>query len=275
MHDLLHNLIGSSTERLASPLNVALSTAAYWSLHDKDRLFGANWNAYSVKWTGTSVVVPDHTDSTAITHAMQWAQQSARTAATPTLTLLVLPAYGKSGSEDGSVISGKGNGEEREASGPGIGAAVHIPASAQAAREAMTVAISCEYKDDDELKTVVNTINRAELAAIKIALEVAPQELLLGVLNGCCLLMLAASPVPVHIWKVKSHIGIVGNEKADRAAVKVATGEFYEYEQSDQTYNTCTPVASMDDDEFLSSGSQNPNKDEDQLQWRTLLRQKQ
>eukprot|EP00775_Hariotina_reticulata_P002516 gene2516-biopygen4093 len=425
LHDLLHNLIGSSTERLASPLNVAPSTDAYWSLHDRDRLFGANWNAYSVKWTGTSVVVPDHTDSTAITHAMQWAQQSARTAAAPTLTLLVLPAYGKSGSEamraqaaqqwqqrsaamlansrfvassavnvggspfvstpvvfsaagagqhaspsavhsqgqqqhqvqmmpgttigwhssscngkgqrstaclqlccnippptphtsfldtykheignrfnrcttsrarrlmyniisssininmtpcktrwlqgsglltsrrdphphlrfratrrcsarkeidnaprrfrklptdssvpkrtagiamlmhandvtqavqgakgmlrevhgnppglrhdwrqfaytDGSVISGKGNGEEREASGPGIGAAVHIPSNAQAAREAMTVAISCEYKDYDELKTVVNTINRAELAAIQIALEVAPQGAVRG-----------------------------------------------------------------------------------------------
>eukprot|EP00775_Hariotina_reticulata_P002220 gene2220-biopygen3759 len=361
LHDLLHNLIGSSTERLASPLNVAPSTAAYWSLHDRDRLFGANWNAYSVKWTGTSVVVPDHTDSTAITHAMQWAQQSARTAATPTLTLLVLPAYGKSGSEvqgakgmlrevhgnppglrhdwrqfaytDGSVISGKGNGEEREASGPGIGAAVHIPANAQAAREAMTVAISCEYRDDDELKTVVNTINRAELAAIKIALEVAPQELLgalpadagrkepasgregqpsfntitnngtthssssvlniatdslasmyqiwkwitrpqdlrehrhASILHDICRIV-EASPVPIHIWKVKSHIGIVGNEKADRAAVKVATGEFYEYEQSEQTYNTCTPVASMEDDEPLSSDSQNPNKDEEQLQWR-------
>eukprot|EP00775_Hariotina_reticulata_P006095 gene6095-biopygen7890 len=510
LHDLLHNLIGSSTERLASPLNVAPSTAAYWSLHDRDRLFGANWNAYSVKWTGTSVVVPDHTDSTAITHAMQWAQQSARTAATPTLTLLVLPAYGKSGSEggymkwlklhphhckhllclpkssvkwalpanalhekavagkyninviavgnaegfrthlpywtegwrdqlkvrvqaalqprfsqqttnnssyianadaawwksppqcsarkeidnaprrfrklptdssvpkrtagiamlmhannvtqavqgakgmlrevhgnppglrhdwrqfaytDGSVISGKGNGEEREASGPGIGAAVHIPANAQAAREAMTVAISCEYRDDDELKTVLNTINRAELAAIKIALEVAPQELLgalpadagrkepasgregqpsfntitnngtthssssvlniatdslasmyqiwkwitrpqdlrehrhASILHDICRIV-EASPVPIHIWKVKSHIGIVGNEKADRAAVKVATGEFYEYEQSEQTYNTCTPVASMEDDEPLSSDSQNPNKDEEQLQWR-------
>eukprot|EP00775_Hariotina_reticulata_P002296 gene2296-biopygen3834 len=333
LHDLLHNLIGSSTERLASPLNVAPSTAAYWSLHDRDRLFGANWNAYSVKWTGTSVVVPDHTDSTAITHAMQWAQQSARTAATPTLTLLVLPAYGKSGSEDGSVISGKGNGEEREASGPGIGAAVHIPANAQAARDAMTVAISCEYRDDDELKTVVNTINRAELAAIKIALEVAPQELLgalpadagrkepasgregqpsfntitnngtthssssvlniatdslasmyqiwkwitrpqdlrehrhASILHDICRIV-EASPVPIHIWKVKSHIGIVGNEKADRAAVKVATGEFYEYEQSEQTYNTCTPVASMEDDEPLSSDSQNPNKDEEQLQWR-------
>eukprot|EP00775_Hariotina_reticulata_P003686 gene3686-biopygen5376 len=234
---------------------------------------------------------------------------------------------------DGSVISGKGNGEEREASGPGIGAAVHIPANAQAAREAMTVAISCEYRDDDELKTVVNTINRAELAAIKIALEVAPQELLgalpadagrkepasgregqpsfntitnngtthssssvlniatdslasmyqiwkwitrpqdlrehrhASILHDICRIV-EASPVPIHIWKVKSHIGIVGNEKADRAAVKVATGEFYEYEQSEQTYNTCTPVASMEDDEPLSSDSQNPNKDEEQLQWR-------
>jgi hypothetical protein len=40
-----------------------------------------------------------------------------------------------------------------------------------------------------------------------------------------------ASAVPVHIWKVKSHIGIVGNETADKTAV--ANGTLYAYEKSE------------------------------------------
>jgi len=101
LHNMLHTLIGSTTERLASPLNVAGPTSAYWSLHERDRLFGANWNAYSVQWTGASVAVPDHTDSTAAVQAIKWAHQSAIHTSVPTLTLLVLPAYGSSGTEGG------------------------------------------------------------------------------------------------------------------------------------------------------------------------------
>jgi len=101
LHNMLHNLIGSTTERLASPLNVAGPTSAYWSLHERDRLFGANWNAYSVQWTGASVAVPDPTDSTAAVHAIRWAQQSALNTDAPTLTLLVLPAHGTSGTDAG------------------------------------------------------------------------------------------------------------------------------------------------------------------------------
>lgn len=33
------------------------------------------------------------------------------------------------------------------------------------------------------------------------------------------------APGPVHLWKVESHIGVVGNERADKAAVAVAKGE--------------------------------------------------
>jgi hypothetical protein len=43
-------------------------------------------------------------------------------------------------------------------------------------------AIKCEYSEGNTVKAEVNTINRAELAAIKVALEVAPElipELLL------------------------------------------------------------------------------------------------
>jgi hypothetical protein len=47
-------------------------------------------------------------------------------------------------------------------------------------REERTVAIKCEYREGDTVKAEVNTINRAELAAIKVALEVALELLLLG-----------------------------------------------------------------------------------------------
>eukprot|EP00775_Hariotina_reticulata_P006364 gene6364-biopygen8162 len=65
LHVVLHSLIGSTTERFASPLNVSMNTSRYWSLHKRDTLFGANWDAYPVKWTGASVAVPEHTDSSA------------------------------------------------------------------------------------------------------------------------------------------------------------------------------------------------------------------
>jgi hypothetical protein len=42
------------------------------------------------------------------------------------------------------------------------------------------VAIKSEYREGDTVKAEVNTINRAELAAIKVALEVAPELLLPG-----------------------------------------------------------------------------------------------
>jgi hypothetical protein len=54
-----------------------------------------------------------------------------------------------------------------------------IPANTDTSREERTVPIKCEYREGDTIKAVVNTINRAELAAIKVAQEVAPDELLL------------------------------------------------------------------------------------------------
>jgi ribonuclease HI len=440
LHAVLHSLIGSATERFASPLNVSMTTSRYWSLHKKDTLFGANWNAYSIKWTGASVAVPEHTDSRASTQAVEWALQSAAAAKTPTLTLLVLPGYGKSNGEGGymklvqqhhqfckhllwlpkssvnwtlpanalhekactgryninviavgnnagfhtylpywtpgwreeavsrvrAALHANKNGElpdlndimvERQAiwwqsppqagqseravrdtrkfrkcpldievskrttsitglmqesddtgravqsarnalrnmhsptpplqhdwrqfiytdgsvlpGRPGIGAAVHIPANEELEREAETVAISCKFKDSPqaEVKEEVNTINRAELVAIKVALETAPHSMQprchtdrqpaalytppathiatdslasmyqiwkwvtrpqdmkehrhLSIIKAIGEEIKRGKGPPVHIWKVKSHIGIVGNEKADKTAVGVAKG---------------------------------------------------
>lgn len=40
--------------------------------------------------------------------------------------------------------------------------------------------------------------------------------------------LVQAAPTPVHLWKVKSHTNILGNEFADTAAVAVANGEVEE-----------------------------------------------
>jgi hypothetical protein len=97
---------------------------------------------------------------------------------------------GGSAYTNGSVLQGKGGGDD-DISYPGIGAAVHVqtvlyttthvPADTDTGREERTVAIKGEYREGNTIKLEVNTINRAELAAIKVALEreVAPELLVL------------------------------------------------------------------------------------------------
>ena len=42
-------------ERFASPLNFDLAGREYWSAHDRDRIFGAHYDAYSSRFSGNSV----------------------------------------------------------------------------------------------------------------------------------------------------------------------------------------------------------------------------
>ena len=60
-------------------------------------LFGANFDAYRVKWTGTSQVHPEY-EAVAMEKAMRWAILSAEEAAEPVLTASVLPWWGDKGS---------------------------------------------------------------------------------------------------------------------------------------------------------------------------------
>jgi len=55
-------------------------------------VFGANFNAYSSRWTGSSLAAPAF-DVHAATKAVNWAIMSAEAATEPTLTLLVLPTF--------------------------------------------------------------------------------------------------------------------------------------------------------------------------------------
>ncbi len=156
---------------------------------------------------------------------------------------------------DGSVLQDKGD----KTPAPGIGAAVHIPAAVD--NPNLTVYIDCAYRNDPTIQSCVNTINRAELAAIQVALNpthsqhimlqskdrtiniatdslssiyqihrmlTRPQDmtehrhssLLQQIVD-----LIAGAQATVHLWKVKSHSGIIGNDRADKAAVAVAKGE--------------------------------------------------
>jgi hypothetical protein len=34
----------------------------YWSIHERDQVFGANWDTYKYQWTGSSVHNPEYKD---------------------------------------------------------------------------------------------------------------------------------------------------------------------------------------------------------------------
>ena len=85
--------MGASTERFASPLNVANCTETYFSRFPEDMLFGANLDAYSQPFTGLSVAHPEPTPEGGH-HALRWAlgwAEAKKTDNAQTATLLVLP----------------------------------------------------------------------------------------------------------------------------------------------------------------------------------------
>ena len=161
---------------------------------------------------------------------------------------------------DGSVV---------DTGTPGIGAAVHVPDTADSIGN--TIRVDCLLESDPPYSQNVNTIARAELSAIRVALTTAadhtaattadqsthiatdslasmyaiqkmisrPQDLQehrhLHILQEITS-AIASSRGTVHIWKVKSHTGIIGNELADQAAVATAHGEPIPEEETHHTH---------------------------------------
>jgi ribonuclease HI len=155
---------------------------------------------------------------------------------------------------DGSVVT-----EDKQTDGPGIGAAVCILEEEEkdmSLQAKVTIPIHCKLPGNQQN---ANTINRAELAAIAVALQhtcsnvnSSPTDATINIATDSlsCIRqiqrtiqrphdmevhrhfsllayianMIDQSTRPVHLWKVKSHSGILGNELADKAAVAVATG---------------------------------------------------
>eukprot|EP00878_Enallax_costatus_P001532 GHUV01001683.1.p1 GENE.GHUV01001683.1~~GHUV01001683.1.p1 ORF type:complete len:2173 (+),score=325.19 GHUV01001683.1:401-6520(+) len=85
-----------TTDRFASPFNVHQQMHEYWTPHHGDRALGASYDSYSVRWTGSSVAMPDF-EPYAAAKALEWAIKSAATASEPTVTVLLLPNYGRDG----------------------------------------------------------------------------------------------------------------------------------------------------------------------------------
>ena len=89
---VLQKYLHLTKERFASPLNFNPDMDEYWSMHERDQLFGAHWDAYANKWTGMSEANPEYEDAD-MEKAVRWALHSALTSELPTGTLLVLPDW--------------------------------------------------------------------------------------------------------------------------------------------------------------------------------------
>ena len=79
------------TERFASPLNVSKYTTAYYSVYERDALFGARVDAYSCRWLGSSEANPEY-DVREMDKALSWAIKCAGSTSAPVLSAFVLPA---------------------------------------------------------------------------------------------------------------------------------------------------------------------------------------
>ena len=100
LHDTLIDAFGCNVERFANPLDVWRATNknliltgrdAFYSAVKRDEIFGATHDAYSTRWTGSSIALPPHTQAEAL-KALKWAINSAKATEEPTLTCLVITA---------------------------------------------------------------------------------------------------------------------------------------------------------------------------------------
>ena len=77
-------------ERFASPLNFNPEIPQYYSMYEQDRVFGANFNAFSSKWTGASQAKPEF-EPEAMEKALRWAILSAEQSDSASLTAFIMP----------------------------------------------------------------------------------------------------------------------------------------------------------------------------------------
>ena len=88
--DALIQSLDVQCTRFTSPLHFNPGVKPFWSLHEQDKVFGANSDAYSTKWEGGSEANPPH-DAEAMEKAVTWAISSAEKSMSPTLTAIMLP----------------------------------------------------------------------------------------------------------------------------------------------------------------------------------------
>jgi hypothetical protein len=54
--------LGPPKKDLLALLNYYPPHQQYWSVHERDQLFGAKWDTYRYQWTGSSVHNPEYED---------------------------------------------------------------------------------------------------------------------------------------------------------------------------------------------------------------------
>jgi ribonuclease HI len=91
--EVLRKHLHITQERFASPLNYSQHLKNYWSFHERDQVFGAQWNAYSCQWIGVSQCNPEYEDDD-MDKAIRWAIHSAQNTTEPTMAVCVLPHWG-------------------------------------------------------------------------------------------------------------------------------------------------------------------------------------
>ena len=73
-------------ERYASPLNFHPQMACYWSMYEKDRLFGAEGNALDYLYTGSSESNPEYEDTDMARAVARAAHSAIKNRDTPVMT---------------------------------------------------------------------------------------------------------------------------------------------------------------------------------------------
>jgi len=81
-------------EKLASPLDHDPKFPHYWSEHPRDKVFGANTNAFSSRFSGFSICHPIYQENTMLL-ATRHAIYSAAVSTEETATFMLLPSWNK------------------------------------------------------------------------------------------------------------------------------------------------------------------------------------
>jgi len=98
IYAVLQSMAGVTKERYASPLNFNPNMDMYWSVHQRDVLFGAKHDTYAYTRTGSGVANPEYEDpemNRSVAEAV-WAARNNKEE--PTLEFHVLPAWTESSS---------------------------------------------------------------------------------------------------------------------------------------------------------------------------------
>lgn len=92
IYEVLQELLQIDKERFASPLNYNPRMRQYWSIHERDQIFGARWDTYMYQWTGSSVHNPEYEDEE-LNRNVGTAIAAARYTDEPVFGIHILPAW--------------------------------------------------------------------------------------------------------------------------------------------------------------------------------------